>query len=390
MYGEGSASAHESKNVCTADAEQHSRSPDQWEDLLTHETVRQALASVRRKVGLEEEAGGQNEATRRWTGTWPMAGASPRSSVAAAIAGILVLIFGFGTGLALQEASSGRLIAFLTAEFRGTEPRHRAMPAREVAPAHSMIVAQAEADKAGLAFWEAIQTGRSRLAASTDAPRVMPAAGMSIERAASQQLEARAIARVAAKVIRQARFSRAVPSRQQAGLVTAAAAPRRPTIQRPDGSTSEVARLLRGGSEVAVAAVPPHPVAEPAEAPGVGAPASASAIKISDVRYVAVTTKASNFRDGPTISATRLGTLMKGTSVVVLGKVDGANWLQIQRPQGMGGVAYIYAPLLSSPGGGASGGPEAQAKAEGRPEAAHGARRPPRHRADRHDRLDLQ
>jgi hypothetical protein len=173
MNGERSASAHESKSVYTANAEQHSRSPDQWEELLTHETVRQALASVRRMVGFEEEAG-QNEATRRWTGTWPMA-ALPRRPVAAAIAGILVLIFGLGTGLALQEASSGRLIAFLTAEFRGTALPQRATRAREVAPAHSMIVAQAEADKAGLAFWEAIQNGRSRLAASTDAPPVMRA-----------------------------------------------------------------------------------------------------------------------------------------------------------------------------------------------------------------------
>jgi hypothetical protein len=414
MSGEGSAArVREFTSVSTADVEQHSRSPDQWEELLTNVTVRKAVASVRRMVELEN-ATRQISARRRSTGTWWMAGAVPRRAVTAAMVGILALIFGFSTGLRLHGMSAGRMIDFLTAEFRDAAPPQRATPTREAAPEHSMILTHAEAGKTGFAFWETIQNSRIRqeyelflrefpdrvlaglaraglaalsgkpkldLASQTSSasarvglssqpvtmksltlgdvrtpdvrPVVMPAANLSIEGAASQELEARALARVPPEVIRQARFSTAAQARQQAEKVTAAAAPRRPTIHRTDGSSSEAAEFVSGGSKVTATALPPHLIAEPADAPEGRASPSPSAMRIIDLQYVGVTTKASNFRDGPTISATRLGTLMEGTYVVVLGKVEGANWLQIRHPQGVG-VAYIYGPLLRSADGGAS------------------------------------
>ena len=60
-----------------------------------------------------------------------------------------------------------------------------------------------------------------------------------------------------------------------------------------------------------------------------------------------VATRNVNVRAAPNTVGDPLGVVAQGTEVAVVGKVIGADWYQIERPDG--GQAYVYAPLFVSP-----------------------------------------
>jgi hypothetical protein len=123
----------------------------------------------------------------------------------------------------------------------------------------------------------------------------------------------------------------------------------------PEGAFAPLARnrlaALTRQQEPEVAALtppqqplpPPEPVPTPQALPSAPAPQ----VEIEPLETTVVATRNVNVRGVPSTEGDPLGVVAQGSEVTVVGKVIGANWYRIQRPEG--GEAYVYAPLFVSP-----------------------------------------
>ncbi len=126
----------------------------------------------------------------------------------------------------------------------------------------------------------------------------------------------------------------------------------------PDGPFAPLARnrlnTLSGASRSDVAArtrpTEPPPAATPrAATPPAAPPAPPGSESIEGEPRAApvVATSNVNVRAAPDTIGDPLGVVAEGTEVAVVGKVIGADWYQIERPDG--GRAYVYTPLFVRP-----------------------------------------
>ena len=121
----------------------------------------------------------------------------------------------------------------------------------------------------------------------------------------------------------------------------------------PDGSFAPLARnrlnALSAAPPAEVAALTPPTEAPPAATPPAALPAPpvAEIVEVEPLDTTVVATRNVNVRGTPNTDGDPLGVVTQGAEVAVVGKVIGANWYQIQRPDG--GEAYVYAPLFVSP-----------------------------------------
>jgi hypothetical protein len=125
----------------------------------------------------------------------------------------------------------------------------------------------------------------------------------------------------------------------------------------PDGAFVPLARIrlktLTRQEETEVAALTPPteaPAATPRAAPPVAAPPVppvAESIEVEPMDATLVATRNVNVRAAPNTVGDPLDVVAEGTEVAVLGKVIGADWYQIERPDG--GLAYVHAPLFARP-----------------------------------------
>jgi hypothetical protein len=70
-------------------------------------------------------------------------------------------------------------------------------------------------------------------------------------------------------------------------------------------------------------------------------------VEIEPLEATMVATRNVNLRDEPNTDGEPLSVVLQGAEVAVVGKVIGANWYRIRRPEG--GEAYVYAPLFAPP-----------------------------------------
>jgi uncharacterized caspase-like protein len=117
----------------------------------------------------------------------------------------------------------------------------------------------------------------------------------------------------------------------------------------PDGSFAALARnrlaALGAAPQTEVAALTPPTEALPPATPP--APPVAEIVEVEPLDTTVVATRNVNLRAAPSTDDDPLGVVAQGTEVAVTGKVIGANWYQIEGPDG--GEAYVYAPLFVAP-----------------------------------------
>jgi uncharacterized caspase-like protein len=115
----------------------------------------------------------------------------------------------------------------------------------------------------------------------------------------------------------------------------------------PDGAFAPLARnrlntLTRQETDMA-ALTPPPPLPTPQPVPLTQAPV----VEIEPLEATMVATRNVNLRGEPNTDREPLSVVLQGAEVAVVGKVIGANWYRIRRPEG--GEAYVYAPLFAPP-----------------------------------------
>jgi hypothetical protein len=121
----------------------------------------------------------------------------------------------------------------------------------------------------------------------------------------------------------------------------------------PEGAFAPLARnrlstLSREESDVAALTPPQQPVPAPQPVPAAPAPAApAPAVEIEPLEATMVATRNVNLRGEPNTDGEPQGVVPQGAEVAVVGKVVGANWYRIRRPEG--GEGYVYAPLFAPP-----------------------------------------
>jgi uncharacterized caspase-like protein/uncharacterized protein YgiM (DUF1202 family) len=117
-----------------------------------------------------------------------------------------------------------------------------------------------------------------------------------------------------------------------------------PTETPPAG----IPRAASSAPQTEIAALTPPteaPAATPPAAPPV--PPVAESIEVEPMDATVVATRNVNVRAAPNTVGDPLGVVTQGTEVAVVGKVIGADWYQIERPDG--GRAYVHAPLFVRP-----------------------------------------
>src|SRR5690606_4673290 len=125
----------------------------------------------------------------------------------------------------------------------------------------------------------------------------------------------------------------------------------------PGGAFAPLARnrlnALSGASQREVAALRPPTQTPPAATPRAATPPAApplppvaESIEVEPMDAMVVATRNVNVRAAPDTVGDPLGVVAQGTEVAVVGKVIGADWYQVKRPDG--GEAYVYAPLFAS------------------------------------------
>ena len=131
----------------------------------------------------------------------------------------------------------------------------------------------------------------------------------------------------------------------------------------PGGAFAPLARnrlnALSGASRSEVAALTPPTEPPPAATPRAATPPAATpraappvppvaeSIEVEPMDATVVATVNVNVRAAPNTVGDPLGVVAQGTEVAVVGKVIGADWYQIERPDG--GQAYVHAPLFVRP-----------------------------------------
>jgi uncharacterized protein YgiM (DUF1202 family) len=111
---------------------------------------------------------------------------------------------------------------------------------------------------------------------------------------------------------------------------------------------SATPRAASSAPQTEIAALTPPteaPAATPPAAPPV--PPVAESIEVEPMDATVVATRNVNVRAAPNTVGDPLGVVAEGTEVAVVGKVIGADWYQIERPDG--GRAYVHAPLFVRP-----------------------------------------
>jgi Caspase domain/Bacterial SH3 domain len=130
----------------------------------------------------------------------------------------------------------------------------------------------------------------------------------------------------------------------------------------PDGAFAPLARNRLGAlspAPPAEVAVLTPPAATPAATPP--PPPVAEVVEVEAVETIVVATRNVNIRGAPSTKGDPLGVVPQGTEVAVTGKVIGADWYRIGRPDGS--EAYVYAPLFVAPGTLAAAAPESMPSA---------------------------
>jgi hypothetical protein len=143
----------------------------------------------------------------------------------------------------------------------------------------------------------------------------------------------------------------------------------------PNGAFAPLARIrLKEETEVAALTPPTEapPPATPPAAPPV--PPVAESIEIEPMDATVVATRNVNVRAAPNTVGDPLGVVAEGTEVAVVGKVIGADWYQIERPDG--GRAYVHAPLFVRPSRSTAAADEPAVAAPAAPAPAQAAQAP--------------
>jgi uncharacterized protein YgiM (DUF1202 family) len=121
----------------------------------------------------------------------------------------------------------------------------------------------------------------------------------------------------------------------------------------PAGAFVPLARnrlnTLSRASRSEVAALTPPTEAPPAATSRAAPPAPpvAESVEVEPMDATVVATRNVNVRAAPNTVGDPLGVVAQGTEVAVVGKVIGADWYQIERPDGA--QAYVYAQLFVRP-----------------------------------------
>jgi uncharacterized caspase-like protein len=144
----------------------------------------------------------------------------------------------------------------------------------------------------------------------------------------------------------------------------------------PEGAFAPLARnrlaaLTRQQEPEVAALTPPQqtlPTPEPVPTPQAVPSAPAPQVEVEPLETTVVATRDVNVRGVPNTDGDPLGVIERGSEVAVVGKVIGANWYRIQRPEG--GEAYVYAPLFVSPDAVVATAPAEPAQAAAAPAAA--------------------
>jgi len=92
----------------------------------------------------------------------------------------------------------------------------------------------------------------------------------------------------------------------------------------------------------------PAPQPEPQAVPATPEPAPEPVVEVEPFDATMVATRNVNVRRDPNTDRDPVGVVRQGNQVAVVGKVIGANWYRIKRPDGEG-EAYVYAPLFEPP-----------------------------------------